>query len=102
MTRKLYSNPNESGQYYIKYATQFSRGNKIEIPMRLVVIEYETAVHRGKFAVRWQDKKGNTSGGYSYDTEREAHNAFLRRYLDHNDSYKEGNPSHLPGMNNRV
>ena len=65
--------------------------------MRLVVIAYVGRTH-GSFAVRWQDKSGATFGGYSYETARTAHDAFMRKYLEHNESYRDGNISHLPGI----
>jgi hypothetical protein len=99
MAKKLYSNPNESGKYSILYATNYSKGNQIENPMRLVVIKYE---RNSEFALRWQDRSGATYGGYSYQTKEQAHNAFLRKYLDHNQAYRKGNPSHLPGLNERI
>lgn len=99
MKKKTYTNPNESSSYIIEYATLWSEGGRGEKPMRLVVIGY---TKYPEFAIRWQDKTGATFGGYSYQEKKNAHNAFLRKYLEHNDSYKEGNISHLPGLNNWV
>lgn len=94
---KPQTNPNESLPYRILHATRFSQGGRGEKPMRLVVIGYIGRKY-GQFAVRWQDKDGNTFSGYSYETSRDAHNAFMRRYLEHNESYRPGNISHLPGI----
>jgi len=102
VTKKSYTNPSESGKYTLEYATLYSKGGKIDIPLRVVVIQYLEGHHAMPFAVRWQDKKGNTFGGSSYQDKTEAHNAFLEQYLRHNKSYKEGNPSHLPGLSSRV
>jgi len=100
MTKKTYTNPNENGRYTIEYATLWSEGDRGEKPMRLVVIGYKREYP--EFAVRWQDKSGATFGGYTYQEKETAHNAFLRKYLEHNDSYKKDNISHLPGLNNWV
>lgn len=90
-------NPNESLPYRILHATRFSKGGRGEKPMRLVVIAYIGRKY-GAFAVRWQDKSGATHGGYSYEDARTAHDSFLHRYLEHNESYRPGNISHLPGI----
>lgn len=95
MTKKTYTNPNESSPYTVEYASRWSKGGHVEKPMRLVVIGY---TKYPEWAVRWQDKEGNTFGGYTYRSKEDAHTSFLKRYLEHNDSYKQGNISHLPGL----
>jgi hypothetical protein len=92
------SNPNESKKYMVIHATAWSKGDKIEQKNRLVVIEYTPKPKYGGYAVRWQLQNKATFGGASYNSEEAAHNAFLRKYLDHNKDYPKGNPSYLPGL----
>lgn len=94
---KPQSNPNESGQYRIIHATKWSKKGRIDLPLRLVVLSFVGRQY-GAYALRWQGKDGATFGGYSFNTAQEAHDAFLRRYLSHNETYKRGNVSHLPGI----
>ena len=91
------TNPNESLPYRILHKTHWSKKGRIDKAMRLIVIQYAGRKY-GQFAVRWQDKNMATFGGYSYETKMDAHNAFLKKYLDHNTSYGPGNVSHLPGI----
>jgi hypothetical protein len=102
MTKKAYTNQNETGSYSIEYATNWSPGNDVEISLRIIVMKYLTGHHALSYAVRWQNRQGDTFGGYSFEGKETAHNYFLKKYLDHNASYRKGNPSHLPGMNTRV
>lgn len=91
---------NEShGRYRVAHATKWSKGDKIEKKLRLVVIMFPSVKGDfGKYAVRWQDRDGNTFGGGSDNSLESAHNSFLREYFDHNASFRKGNPSHLPGL----
>jgi hypothetical protein len=93
-TSKPQTNMNESGSYRIVHATRWSKGGRIDKPMRLVVIAFVS----GGYAVREQDKSGATFGGSSFQSKESAHNAFLKRYLNHNESYRRGNVSHYPGI----
>jgi len=65
--------------------------------MRLVVIQL-VGRKFDEFAVRWQDKTGATFGGAAFGTKQQAHNVFLKKYLEHNESYGPKNVSHLPGI----
>jgi hypothetical protein len=91
---------NESrGPYKILHETNWSKGQKdLEVRTRLVVIAFTKKLGYGDYALRWQNYDGATWGGSAFDSEREAHNAFMEKYLTHNKSYKEGNVSHLPGI----
>lgn len=89
---------NESRKYRILHATKWSTGNSIEVPSRLIVIAFTPTYDHGNFAVRWQNRDGSTYGGGSSNTREAAHNMFLKKYLEHNESYRKGNPSHLPGI----
>jgi len=73
-------------------------GNDVELKTRLIVIEFTPKSKVGNYAVRMQTNDGATYGGGSFETHEGAHNAFLRRYLEHNASYGKGNPSHWPGI----
>lgn len=90
---------NESrGKYRILHATKWSKGGRGEVRTRLVVIAFSKIIGYGDYALRMQNYDGATYGGSAYNTAREAHTAFLRRYLQHNESYREGNVSHYPGI----
>lgn len=89
---------NESRKYRILHHTKWSKGGGIEVPTRLIVIVFTPAREHGNFAVRWQSYDGATFGGDTFNTKEGAHNAFLRKYLEHNSMYKAGNVSHLPGI----
>ena len=91
------TNPNESGTYRILHATKWSKKGAIDKAMRLVVLGFVGREHGG-YALRWQDRSGATFHGASFNTRNEAHNAFLRAYLRHNESYGPRNISHLPGI----
>lgn len=95
---------NESlGRYRIIRASKWSKGKRnLEKPMRLVVIGFKHGKGQfaefGKYAVRWQDKMGATFGGSSYNSKEDAVAAFWHKYHEHNESYRPGNISHLPGI----
>jgi hypothetical protein len=89
---------NESRKYKILNHTKWSMGNDVELKTRLIVIEFTPKYEHRNFAVRMQTNDGATYGGDSFETYEGAHNAFLRKYLDHNASYRKGNPSHYPGI----
>lgn len=94
------------GRYRIIYATKWSKGGRGERRTRLIVIAFpiknrgrgDPFSHFGKFALRWQTPDGATFGGGSFNSREDAHHAFLRRYVEHNENYRKGNISHLPGM----
>ena len=99
---KFETNPNESGRYKVIHATRWSKGKKgLEKKTRLVVLEHYTLTGtevRG-YAVRLQTAPDMaTYGGSSYQVKENAENAWLRKYLEHNEMYKTGNVSHLPGL----
>jgi hypothetical protein len=107
---KLYMNPNETYPYKIMRKTGWSKGSRIELPSRLVLISY----YRGKdakpkYAVRWQTKpkrgpnpvgNGPTFGGDAFSDWTQANLMFVRKYHEHNADYPRGNVSHLPGISN--
>lgn len=71
--------------------TQFSTGNSIEVPTQLV-LKHEN----GGFVSRFRTKEGSEfSGHYCKDSQDIAEEQFVRRVRTHNESYKEGNASHL-------
>jgi hypothetical protein len=89
----------EQRKYRIIHATKWSKGGGIEVKSRLVVLAFTPVLeHRDNFALRWQNEDGATWGGSAFTTNEQAHNAFLRRYLEHNATYRAGNISHLPGI----
>lgn len=94
-------NPNETYPYDVIHATRWSKAKAgVERPTRLVVLKFRKT-EGWKYAVRWQTPSGDngpTYGGASYPTEQSAHEAFMRKYLENNELYKKGNPSHLPGV----
>lgn len=99
------TNPNENGPYEVIYATNWSKGDKIELKSRLVVIRFKDINKPMRFAVRWQYQSSTgcndnapTHGGGSFSSKRTAQEAMWKNYLNHNDQFKKGNPSHLPGM----
>lgn len=99
--KKMASNPSETYPYEVIHATKWSKGGNGEKKSRLVVIKYSPQKAGYQFAVRWQTPVGDngpTFGGSSFSNERAAHDAFLKRYLEHNETYKKGNISHLPGI----
>lgn len=91
---------NESrGPYRIIHATKWSKGGRGEQRTRLIVITWPgNKIGHGNYAIRWETADGATYGGYSFDTQRSAHDAFLHKYLEHNESFRPGNISHLPGI----
>ncbi len=94
-------NPNERGPYIITHATKWSKGSELELKTRLIVLKFINANKPMRYAVRWQTGRGDngpTFGGASYGSDETAHMVMLKQYLSHNKSYREGNPSHLPGM----
>ena len=94
------TNPNETYPYDLIHATRWSKGSTIEKKTRLVVLKFRKG-EGYKYAVRWQTPSGDngpTYGGAAYPSERSAHDAFMKVYLEHNEFYKKGNTSHLPGI----
>jgi hypothetical protein len=91
-------NTNESQPYKIIHATKWSKGGRGEKRTRLIVQEYAQKNPFGKWAVRWQSYDGATFGGGALNSKETATNMFMKKYAEHNDSYKKGNISHLPGI----
>ena len=89
---------NESRKYKILHHSRWSTGNDIEVPTRLIVIQFTPLHGHGDYALRWQNKDGATFGGGSFETEKGATERFLKSVQEHNEWYPAGNPSHLPGI----
>ena len=89
---------NESRKYKILHHTRWAPGNDVEVPTRLVVIQFTPLHGHGDYALRWQNKDGATYGGGAFNTEKGATERFLRSVQEHNEWYPKGNPSHLPGI----
>jgi|WetSurMetagenome_2_1015567.scaffolds.fasta_scaffold112057_2 hypothetical protein len=89
---------NESRKYKILHHTKWSKGNDIEVPTRLIVIQFTPMRDHGDYALRWQNKDGATYGGGAFETETGATARFMRSVEVHNAIYRVGNPSHLPGV----
>lgn len=72
--------------------TGYSKGNSIEVPMRLILKD-----EGDEFVIRYQrkDNKMEWGGSYYRTTLEEAKEAFKKRVKVHNEDYKEGNASHL-------
>ena len=97
------TNPNETYPYDIVHATRWSKGGKAERKTRLVVLRFNLPAGSTKYryAMRWQTdggEDGPTFGGASYPSRRSALDAMMRLYLEHNELYRAGTISHLPGI----
>jgi hypothetical protein len=98
------TNPNEPYPYDIVHATRWSKGSNGERKSRMVVLKYNPPAGikmAHKYALRWQTDGGDdgpTFGGGTFATREKAHERFWKEYLDHNEQYRKGNISHLPGV----
>jgi len=99
MSHKMpHRNTNESRPYVTLYKTGWSRGGRGEVRTRLIVITFLKKLGYGDYALRWQNYDGATYGGGSFDHVADAYHAFIKKYAAHNEMYKKGNISHLPGL----
>ena len=89
---------NELRKYKILHHTRWAKGNDVEVPTRLVVVQFTPLRGNGDYALRWQSKDGATFGGDSFNTEKGATDRFMKSFEEHNAIYRVANPSHLPGV----
>jgi hypothetical protein len=88
----------EGSEYKVLKATKWSRGDKIDSPIRIVLLELKKKEVHGRYVIRYQLKKGTTFGGEAVNTLEDGNHEFLQAIVRHNKSFGPRNIAHLPGI----